>query len=102
MVSMSGSTNSTDCFHPAPIFYNLFGTVISNGIFTFSKQETDMEMIAEARVASPKSAKFISSTNLLVSSFGSNEVSGRRETTAEAGACVMVPARGCRVQSERD
>ena len=75
--SLTASTNETDCFLEETITYNLFATETSDGLLTFSKQAGRLEELeAAGNMTSPESLTFISSSNMLVSSFRSNEVRG--------------------------
>ena len=80
---MKGSSSESDCFPAEQIAYNLFAVMTIGGLFTYSKQAGELVNIeGGAALASPRSLKFISSSNMLISSFGSDEVSAR-----ESAAC---------------
>ena len=83
LVSVTGSTNETDCFPTEQITRNLFAGMTTGGLLTYSERADELEVIegGAARVV-PKSLEFISSSNMLISSFGSDEVSAR-----ESAAC---------------
>ena len=78
----TGSSSESDCFPAELITYNLFA--VTNGkLLTYSKQAGELVNIeGGAALASPRSLKFISSSNMLISSFESGEVSAQ-----ESAAC---------------
>ena len=85
---MKGSTNETDCFPTEQITRNLFAGMTTGGLLTYSEQAGALGVIRDGAamvVQVPKSLEFISSSNMLISSFGSDEVSAR-ESAARDGS----------------
>ena len=80
---MTGSSTESDCFPAEEMTYNLFAVMTTGGLLTYSKQAGELVNIeGGAALASPRSLKFISSSNMLISSFESGEVSAQ-----ESAAC---------------
>jgi hypothetical protein len=79
---VTGSSTESDCFPAEEIAYNLFTVMTIGGLLTYSKQAGELESIeAGAALASPESLMFISSSNMLISSFESSEVREQERVT---------------------
>ena len=85
MTSRAGTTEIDDCFTKKSISFNLYAaSSLAGEIMAFSKQANEFVKVLDdsSGLMQPESVVFISPSNMLVSSFDSNQVSAPCEAWA--------------------
>jgi hypothetical protein len=91
MTSRAGTTVSDDCFTKESISFNLYvylASPLAGEIMAFSKQANRFVKVLDdsSGLMQPESVVFVSPSNMLVSSFDSNQVSAPCERVGDVGA----------------